>query len=84
MLLALGEREGASGRDLLLAAWLSYEILTRFTESIPGRSLKFRGWNLDTRASFVVPLIAGRLRAWTPARSPTPSASRCRAGWCWR
>ena len=61
MLLALGEREGASGRDLLLAAWLSYEISTRFTESIPGRSLEFRGWNLDTRASFVVPLIAGRL-----------------------
>ena len=61
VLLALGEREGASGRDLLMAAWLSYEISTRFTESIPGRSLEFRGWNLDTRASFVVPLIAGRL-----------------------
>lgn len=61
VLLALCEREGGSGRDLLTAAWLSYEISTRFTESIPGRSLEFRGWNLDTRASFVVPLIAGRL-----------------------
>jgi 2-methylcitrate dehydratase len=61
VLLALCEREGLSGRDLLTAAWLSYEISTRFTESIPGRSLEFRGWNLDTRASFVVPLIAGKL-----------------------
>lgn len=59
--LALGQRQRATGRDVLTAAWLGYELATRFTEAIPGGSFEARGWNLDTRASFVVPLVAGWL-----------------------
>jgi 2-methylcitrate dehydratase len=61
IVLALAERQGRSGRDVLTAAWLGYEFSTRFTEAIQGRSFEARGWNLDTRASFVVPIVAGWL-----------------------
>jgi 2-methylcitrate dehydratase len=59
--LALAERQGLSGRDVVVATSLGYDVATRFTDAIVGSSLEDRGWNMDTRASFVVPLIAGRL-----------------------
>lgn len=65
VVLALGQRQQRTGRDVLTAAWLGYELATRFTEAIQGGSFEARGWNLDTRASFVVPLVAGWLLGLT-------------------
>lgn len=61
--LAVAERERLSGRDLLLALWIGYEVSTRFTEAIKlaGPTLEKRGWNHDLRASLVVPVLIGRL-----------------------
>lgn len=67
MILALAERQGLGGRDVIVATSVGYDLATRFTDAILGPSLEERGWNMDLRASFVVPLIAGRLLGLTPA-----------------
>ena len=84
VVLALAERQGQSGRDVLTAAWVGYELATRFTESITGRSFEARGWNLDTRASFVVPFVASRMLGLDAEQTAKRWESRCPAAWCSR
>jgi 2-methylcitrate dehydratase len=67
LVLALGEKKGLSGSDVLVGAWTAYEISTRFTEAVTGDSLEHRGWNLDLRAAFVAPVVAGRMLGLAPA-----------------
>lgn len=66
LVLALAEREGRSGEEVITSAWWAYEVSTRFTEGVIGDSLEHRGWNLDLRAGFVAPVIAGRLLGLRP------------------
>jgi 2-methylcitrate dehydratase len=68
LVLALAERQRLSGRDVITASWLGYELSTRFTESVLGDSLESRGWNLDLRAAFVGPILAGRLLGLSPGQ----------------
>ena len=59
--LALGESEKISGKELIVSIVLGYEISGRILRSIEKKSLEARGWNMDTRGSFVSPLVCGRI-----------------------
>lgn len=56
-LIAVAEREGANGEELLRSIVVSYELGTRVSEGI----LDWRGWNGDTRASLIVPPAIARM-----------------------
>lgn len=73
-LLALAEREGSSGEDLLLAIVISYELGARFRESVTQLtgpdgvrriSLEERGWTSDIRAGVTQSPALGRLLGMT-------------------
>jgi 2-methylcitrate dehydratase len=66
--LAVGEREGVSGKELLVSSIIGYEIAGRFFAAIQGRNpeggyyiLEKHGWNADLRAGFIMPPVLGRL-----------------------
>ena len=66
--LAVGERERASGKEVLLSSIIGYEIAGRFFSAIQGSSsvggyfiLEKQGWNADLRAGFIMPPVFGRL-----------------------
>lgn len=56
-LLAVAEREGASGRDFLLAVVISYELGARFAGSVK----RWWDWFADTRAGLTMPSAYGRM-----------------------
>lgn len=57
---ALGEREGRSGKDLLMAIVIGHEIEMRMCEfAHPG--IRERGWHHATLTAFVSPLSAGKM-----------------------
>lgn len=60
MVLALSEREGTSGRDVLGAIVLAYELYCRLTdaEKVP---LSARGWAIESKGTLLTPLVAGKL-----------------------
>jgi 2-methylcitrate dehydratase len=72
-LLAVAEREHRSGRDLLTALVVSYELGARFGESVApsltgvpiNTSLENKGWTKDIRAGFNQPPALGRLLGMT-------------------
>ena len=81
--LAAGEASGASGRELIAAIVLGYEIFGRAKELMSRDS----GWDGVTISGLVAPAMAGRLMgldavqlanalALSAARSPTPLAVR--------
>ncbi len=58
--LAVGEREGRSGKDLLVGIIIGYELEMRLCEYvIPG--IRERGWHHATLTQFVSPLVAGKM-----------------------
>ncbi len=58
--IALGEREGKSGKDLLLAIVIAHEIEMRMCEfAHPG--IRERGWHHATLTAFCSPLAAGKM-----------------------
>lgn len=58
--IAIGEREGLAGRDLILGIVLGHEIEMRLCEfAIPG--IRERGWHHATLTAYASPLVAGRL-----------------------
>ena len=58
--IALGEREGKSGKDLLMAIVIGHEIEMRMCEfAHPG--IRERGWHHATLTAFVSPLSAGKM-----------------------
>ena len=59
-ILAVAEREKASGRAFLTSVIISYELGERFRESIAG-SLEQKGWTSDIRAGLNQPPALGRL-----------------------
>jgi 2-methylcitrate dehydratase len=58
--LALGEREGRSGRDLVAGIVLGLELQTRFLEAAPS-SAATGAWHPTTFTGFVAPLVAGKM-----------------------
>ncbi len=57
--LALGEREGRSGRDLVTGMVLGLELQARFLEAAPAAS--GRAWHPATFTAFVAPVVAGKM-----------------------
>src|SRR5262245_8816881 len=58
--LALGEREGSSGRDLLVGIVVGYEFQMRFCEAaFPG--VWQYGWHPATFTGLVSPIVAGKM-----------------------
>ena len=57
-LMAVAEAEGLSGRDLILAAFISYEIQCRFTDTVPFNAL---GWDQPLVGAQAAALGAGRI-----------------------
>lgn len=59
-ILAVAERQKASGKDFLTSLVISYELGARFDDSIPG-SIEDRGWTSDIRAGLNQPPALGKL-----------------------
>jgi len=58
--LALGEREGKSGKDLIVGIIIGHEIEMRLCEYVtPG--IRERGWHHATLTQLVSPLVAGKM-----------------------
>ncbi len=65
--LALCESEGLSGKDLILATVIAYEIEMRLCEvGRPG--VREYGWHHATLSAFAAPIAAGRVLNLTPAQ----------------
>jgi 2-methylcitrate dehydratase len=61
------EKEGLSGRDLILGIVLAYEIEMRLSEfGRPG--IRERGWHHATLTAYAAPLVAGRLLGLNPGQ----------------
>jgi 2-methylcitrate dehydratase len=78
--LSLGEREGKSGKDLLVAVALAYEFEMRLCEICePG--IREIGWHHATLTGFVSPIAAGRMLDLTAEQMQHAIAiSGCRTG----
>jgi 2-methylcitrate dehydratase len=58
--MALGERAGGTGRDLIVGIVLGHELEMRLCEAaFPG--IRERGWHHATLTAFVSPVVAGRM-----------------------
>ncbi|MBD3163058.1 MAG: MmgE/PrpD family protein [Candidatus Eisenbacteria bacterium] len=56
----LAEREGLSGKEMILGIVLGYEVEMRLCEfAIPG--IRERGWHHATLTAYAAPLVAGRM-----------------------
>jgi 2-methylcitrate dehydratase len=60
-ILAVGERMNSSGKDVITAIVLSYELSARFCHGATNPPLSKLGWNADTRGVYTMPLVAGKL-----------------------
>jgi 2-methylcitrate dehydratase len=60
-ILAVGEREHLSGKEMITAIVLGYDLSYRFLAGIVGAGLEERGWNIDTRGAYIIPLVAGKI-----------------------
>lgn len=59
------ERDGRSGRDLILGIVLAYELEMRLCEfAVPG--IRERGWHHATLTAYAAPAVAGRLLGLNP------------------
>ena len=58
-ILALSEREHLSGKSVIAAINLGYDLSLAFLEGIRGIGMEKRGWNGDTRGAYIMPLVAG-------------------------
>src|SRR6202045_4557411 len=65
--LALCESEGLSGKDLILATIIAYEIEMRLCE-IGRPGVREYGWHHATLSAFAAPVAAGRVLDLTPAQ----------------
>src|SRR5205814_286628 len=65
--LALCESEGLSGKDLILATIVAYEIEMRLCE-IGRPGVREYGWHHATLSAFAAPVAAGRVLNLTPAQ----------------
>jgi len=64
-ILALSERQHLSGKDVITAINLGYDLSLAFLEGVQGPGMEKKGWNGDTRGAFIMPLIAGKILGLT-------------------
>ena len=60
-ILAVGERMNSSGKDVITATVLSYELSARFCHGATNPPLSKLGWNADTRGVYITPVVVGKL-----------------------
>jgi 2-methylcitrate dehydratase len=60
-IMAVCEREKASGRDLLTSMVISYELGARVDDSCPGYLWAGKGWTTDARGGLNMPPAVGKL-----------------------
>jgi 2-methylcitrate dehydratase len=65
-ILAVAERQHSSGKDILTAIVLGYELLARFSEATSVVPMSKKGWNSDTAGAYIVPAVAGKLLGLKP------------------
>lgn len=71
--IALAERQGSSGMDVIRAIVLGYELSARFNDSCADvnaelPTIEAKGWNADSRGAIIMPLVAGRMLGLTKAQ----------------
>jgi 2-methylcitrate dehydratase len=77
---ALGEREGRTGKELLVATALAYEFEMRLCE-IAEPGIREIGWHHATLTGFVSPIAAGRMLGLSTEQMQNAIAiSGCRTG----
>lgn len=59
--LALGEKNHLSGKDMIMAINLGYDLSLAFLEAVKGAGMEKKGWNGDTRGALIMPLVVGRM-----------------------
>lgn len=64
-ILALGEREKSSGKDVITAINLAYDLSIAFLEGVTGPGMEKKGWNGDTRGAYIMPLVLGNMLGLT-------------------
>jgi 2-methylcitrate dehydratase len=60
-ILAVAEREHLSGREVVTAIVVGYDLSLSFLEGVLGPGMEKKGWNGDTRGAYIMPLIAGKM-----------------------
>src|SRR5579885_3018469 len=61
-ILAVGERQHSSGKDIIVATVLGYQLLNRLSYAMGDANvISSWGWKHEIRANYVVPLVAGKL-----------------------
>ncbi len=60
-ILSVGERERVSGKEIIAAIVLGYDLSLSFLEAVVGAGMEKKGWNGDTRGAYIVPILAGKL-----------------------
>jgi len=60
-ILALAERQHLSGKDVMTAIVLGYDLSLCFLEGVVGPGMEKKGWNGDTRGAYIIPLVAGKM-----------------------
>lgn len=80
-ILALSERQHLSGKDVITAVNLGYDLSLAFLEGVLGAGMEKRGWNGDTRGAYIIPLIAGKILGLTEGQmeSAVGIAGSCHA-----
>jgi len=68
-ILALCERQHASGKDVITAINLGYDLSLAFLEGVRGPGMEKKGWNGDTRGAYIMPLVAGKILGLTEEQS---------------
>ena len=64
-ILALGERQHLSGREMIAAIVAGYDLSLCFLEAVTGPGMEKKGWNGDTRGAYIMPVIAGKILGLT-------------------
>lgn len=63
--LALGERQQLSGKEVIAAIVAGYDLSLSFLEAVTGPGMEKKGWNGDTRGAYIMPVIAGKILGLT-------------------
>ena len=60
-ILALAEWQHLSGKEVIAAIVVGYDLSFCFLKGVVGPGMEKKGWNGDTRGAYIMPLIAGKL-----------------------
>jgi 2-methylcitrate dehydratase len=60
-ILALSERQHLSGKGVITAINLGYDLSIAFLEGVRGAGMEKKGWNGDSRGAYIMPLVAGHI-----------------------